>query len=173
VWWIWFVLLRTVVSMGVTWTEWWMQEISWLVELPKTACCSGWCNRSKSFYFGCVQICKCLWLLCGELGRHISMENEHSETIIWHFITVFGFYMTFVSPSCNEHWDSLYFEATLCTKNTTHCFHICIRVIVLWMYTNAIKPQLKNTLIEQCTSTCFIVQRIYSQLLTLYVSAYS
>ena len=57
------------------------------------------CNRSKSFDFGCVQICKCLWLLYGEVGKHISMENIHSGTVVWHFITVFGFCIV-VSPSC-------------------------------------------------------------------------
>jgi len=37
VWWTGFILLRTVVGVGVMWTEWWMQEISWLVELPQSA----------------------------------------------------------------------------------------------------------------------------------------
>jgi len=37
----WKGMVETVISMGVVWTEWWMQEISWLVELPKMACCMG------------------------------------------------------------------------------------------------------------------------------------
>ena len=56
--------------------------------------------RSKSFYFGCVLISRCLWLIYGEAGKHIGMENMHSETNIWHFITIVGFCMIIVSPSC-------------------------------------------------------------------------
>jgi len=29
-----------------------------------------------------------------------GMENVHSETIVWHFITIFGFCMIIVSPNC-------------------------------------------------------------------------
>jgi len=87
----------------------------------------------KSSDFGCVQICKCVWLFYGEgeVGKCISMENVHSETVVWHFITSFGFCMIIVSPIINEHRDGVYFEVTVCCKNTTPCFHICIRVTVL------------------------------------------
>ena len=51
----------------------------------------GLVNRYKSFDVGCVQICKCLWLLYGEVGKHISMEDVHSETTVWHFFTIFDF----------------------------------------------------------------------------------
>jgi len=47
------------------------------------------------------------------------------------------------APVVNEHLDGVYFEVAICCKNTTHCFHICIHVVVLWMYTNAFKTQLK------------------------------
>jgi len=47
------------------------------------------------------------------------------------------------APIVSEHQDGVYFAVTVCCKNTTHCFHICIHVIVLWMYTNAINTQLK------------------------------
>jgi len=67
--------------------------------------------------------------LYGEGGKHISMENVQIETIIWHFITIFGFCML-SAPIVNEHQDGVYFEVTLCSKNTTHCFHICIRYCV-------------------------------------------
>ncbi len=120
-----------------------MQELSWLVELPKTDCCMGWCKKSKSFEFGCVQICKCLCLLYGEVGKHISMENVHCETIVWHLIKFLVFVWWLSAPVVNEQRDGVYFEVTVCCKNTTHCFHICIHVIVLWMYTNAIKTHLK------------------------------
>ena len=48
------------------------------------ACCMTQCNRSKSFNFGCVQICKCVWLFYGEgeVGKHISGKNVHSETVV-------------------------------------------------------------------------------------------
>ena len=78
-----------------------------------------------------MQVCKCLWLLYEEVGEHISMGNVHNETDVWHFITIFGFCMIIVSPNCNEHRGGVYFEVTVCCKNTTHCFHICIHVIVL------------------------------------------
>ena len=80
-----------------------------------------------------MQIGKWLWLLYGEgeVGKHISMEYIHSETVVWHFVTVFGFCMIIVSQIINEHRDGVYFEVTVCCKNTTHCFHTCIHVTVL------------------------------------------
>ena len=133
------------------------------------------CFVSVSFDFGCVQMCKCLWLWYGEVGKHISMENVHSETDVWHFITVFGFCMLSAS-NVNEHRDSVHFEVTVCCKNTTHCFHICVHVIVLWMYTNAIKTLLKiqwlNNALLHVSPSKGEHRRIYSQVLTLYMSAY-
>jgi len=35
----------------------------------------------------------------GGVGKHISTENMHSEIIVWHFITIFGFCII-VSPNC-------------------------------------------------------------------------
>jgi len=35
------------------------------------------------------------------------------------------------APVVNEHLDGVYFEVTISYKNTTHCFHICIHVVVL------------------------------------------
>ena len=60
-----------------------------------------------------------------------GMENVvHSETVIWHFITICGF-CVMSAPIVSEHRDCVYLEGTVCCKNTTHCFHICIHVIVL------------------------------------------
>ena len=68
----------------------------------------------------------------GAVGKHISTVNVRSETIVRHFITIFGFCMIIVrAPIVNEHQDGVYFEVTVCCKNTTHTFHICIHVIVL------------------------------------------
>jgi len=47
------------------------------------------------------------------------------------------------APIVSGDRDGVYFEVTVCCKKTTHCFHVCIHVIVLWMYTNAINTQLK------------------------------
>jgi len=33
-------------------------------------------------------------------GKHINKGNVHSETIVWHFITILGFCMIIVSPNC-------------------------------------------------------------------------
>jgi hypothetical protein len=105
-----------------------------------------------------VQICRCLWLLYGDVGKHINMENVHSETNVWHISTIFGFCMIVVSPICK--WPSrwwIFWSHCLLWEHHTHCFHIFIHVIVLWMYTNAINTQLKY--IEKCNSTCFNVHR--------------
>ena len=52
--------------------------------------------------------------------------------------------------------ETVYILKSLFAVGTPHCFHICIHVIALRMYTNAIKTQ--NTLIEQCISTYFSTQ---------------
>jgi hypothetical protein len=36
----------------------------------------------------------------GRGGKHISKENVHSETVVWHCSTVFGFCMIIVSAIC-------------------------------------------------------------------------
>jgi len=56
---------------------------------------------SKCFYFW---LCADMQMLVaivwgGGVGKHISMGNMHSEVIVWHFITIFGFCIT-VSPNC-------------------------------------------------------------------------
>jgi len=71
-----------------------MQEISRLVELPKTS--AAWDS---------VTDLKFLFWLCADMQMFVAvvwegMENVHSETIVRHFITVFGFCMIIVSPNC-------------------------------------------------------------------------
>jgi len=44
-------------------------------------------------------VCGCVGGGGGGVGKHISTENMHSEIIVWHFITIFGFCII-VSPNC-------------------------------------------------------------------------
>ena len=146
-----------------------MQEVSWLVELPKTVCCV---DRSKSFHFGCVQICKCLWLLYGEVGKHISVENVHSETIVWHFITIFGFCMIIVSPNCKwaSRWCIFWSRSfAVRTPHTISCLYslLCYECTLM---PSKHKSTLNSTRLRFSTSRG--EHRIYSQVLTLYMSAY-
>ena len=45
-----------------------------------------------------------------------GMENVHSETIVWHFIRVFGFGMIIVSPN----WNVTYILKSLFAVRTPH-----------------------------------------------------
>ena len=68
----------------------------------------------------------CMW----RLGKHIRIANVHSDTIVWHFITIHCFCMV-IDTIVNEIRDAVCFGATVFCKNTTQCFHIYIHVIVL------------------------------------------
>jgi hypothetical protein len=101
-----------------------------------------------------------IWVLCTKLvlftrlykgarsTKHKIMGRSVS-TLVWKVYIVkqlFGISLVFLVfvwylsvPVVNEHLDGVYFEVAICLRNTTHCFHICIPVVVLWMHTNAIK----------------------------------
>jgi hypothetical protein len=65
-----------------------------------------------------LAVCRCLWLLYGEVCKHIRMENVHSETTVSHFIAIFGFCMIWSATKTFRE-----FEYTVQTISTTNLRH--------------------------------------------------